>query len=342
MKTEQPLVSILTLTYNHQNYIGDCIHSVQTQTYENWEMLIVDDGSTDDTFTVAREYAKKDKRIKVFTQENIGVFRMKESYNFALEKSNGKYIAILDGDDVWMSEKLSLQISLLEKDKDAVVCFGQAYRSSSDLNINYSLDPIESYKFLYRDERLNVEIDNISKYILLGNIVPALTIVIRRNNLDKIGGFIQSSNLPLVDLPTLLELSLNGSFIFLRQPLGKWRHHGSEVTLIHAIKLGEGLYEFSLNFYKKHSNNPKFSKISEKLIYKKHHQYNSIRYSRSGRYKLSKKDYSGAKKDYILSVFKFGWKYPLWKIRSVIGLFFAIFHLDLEKFVKKVGRVSYK
>lgn len=336
------LVSILTLTYNHQENIGDCIRSVQAQTYENWEMLIVDDGSTDDTFVVASEFAKKDKRIKVFTQENIGVFRMKESYNFALERSKGKYIAILDGDDVWMPEKLAMQIPLLEENEDAVVCFGQAYRSSSELNVDYSLDPVKSNRFLYRDESASVEIDNISKYIILGNIVPALTILIRRNNLEMIGGFIQSNNLPLVDLPTLLELSLIGSFIFLRQPLGKWRHHGNEVTLIHAIKLGRGVYEFSLDFYKKHSDNPKLFKINENLIYKKHHQYYSIRYSRAGRYKLSQKDYIGAKHDYIQSICKFGWRHPLWKIRSIIGLFFTVFHLDLEKFVRKIGRASYK
>lgn len=88
------LISIITPTYNHEKYISDCILSVQQQTYSNWEMIIVDDGSTDNTFQVANEIAKIDNRIRLYTQKNIGVFRLGETYNFALSKAEGKYIAI--------------------------------------------------------------------------------------------------------------------------------------------------------------------------------------------------------------------------------------------------------
>ena len=105
-----PLVSIITPTYNHEKYIGECIRSVQSQTYSNWEMLIVDDGSTDNTFSIASELAAGDSRIHVYTQKNIGIFRLCETYNFALSESKGKYIAVLEGDDVWLPEKLSVQV----------------------------------------------------------------------------------------------------------------------------------------------------------------------------------------------------------------------------------------
>lgn len=65
-------------------------------------MIIVDDGSSDKTYEKALEYSEKDSRIKLFTQKNIGIFRLAETYNFALSKSEGKYIAILEGDDVWV------------------------------------------------------------------------------------------------------------------------------------------------------------------------------------------------------------------------------------------------
>ena len=70
----QPLVSIITPTYNHQNYISDCIKSAQKQTYNNWEMIVMDDGSTDETLSIAKSFAEKDDRIHVFTQKNIGIF----------------------------------------------------------------------------------------------------------------------------------------------------------------------------------------------------------------------------------------------------------------------------
>ena len=82
-----PLVSIITPTYNHEKYIGDCIRSVQDQTYTNWEMIIVDDGSTDRTFTIAQTSADSHDRIKLCTQKNLGIFRLGETYNFALALS---------------------------------------------------------------------------------------------------------------------------------------------------------------------------------------------------------------------------------------------------------------
>jgi Glycosyltransferases involved in cell wall biogenesis len=338
MNQQYPLVSILTLTYNHENYISDCINSVIAQTYENWEMIIVDDGSTDNTFAVARAFAEKDKRVQVYTQKNIGVFRMKESYNFALEKSKGKYIAILDGDDVWLPEKLEFQIPIMEENPDSVVCFGQGYRSNIDLTKKLSLDPNSNKPYLQTNSQTSIDLSSI---LILGNIIPALTVVIKRQALDEIGGFQQSYNLPLVDLPTLLELSLKGNFIFIPKPLGKWRHHGSEVSLIHTLSMAEGLYQFSLNFFRKHTENPKFSKMTEKMIYKFHHHNFPMRYSRSGRKKLSMRDYAGARKDYLTSVFKFGFNQPVWKLRSLVGLFFVVFHLDLEKVVKFFGKPTY-
>ena len=139
-----PLVSIITPTYNHEKYIGECIRSVQSQTYSNWEMLIVDDGSTDNTFSIASELAAGDSRIRVFTQKNIGIFRLSETYNFALSLSRGKYIAVLEGDDVWLPEKLSLQVTEMEADEHIDMCFGQAYSATTDLSSNYSLTDYSS------------------------------------------------------------------------------------------------------------------------------------------------------------------------------------------------------
>jgi glycosyltransferase involved in cell wall biosynthesis len=304
-------------------------------------MLIVDDGSKDRTVEIAQSFADSDKRIKVFARENIGVFRMKENYNFALERTKGKYIAILDGDDVWLPKKLELQTPLLENNNKAVVVFGQSLRASSDLTKNISLDPNKRFHFLYKKNTEDIEIEDISQQIILGNFVPALTILMRKSALESIGGFVQSHNLPLVDLPTLLELSLLGTFIFVQKPLGKWRHHGNQITLIHTLTLQEQLRDFSYDFYKKHKNNPKFANINKQKIYNSFNKYGSIRYSRSGRYKLSKKDYRGAKRDYLKSIFKFGFHEPVWKLRSLAGLFCAIFHIDLEKIVKKLGRPTY-
>ena len=115
-----PLVSIITPTYNHEKYIAECIISVQNQIYSNWEMIIVDDGSTDRTYEIAKELASNDSRIKVFTQENKGIFKLAETYNLALQKSVGSLIAVLEGDDVWLPKKLVLQVQEFEKNKEII------------------------------------------------------------------------------------------------------------------------------------------------------------------------------------------------------------------------------
>ncbi|KAF2511329.1 glycosyltransferase family 2 protein [Flavobacterium foetidum] len=106
------LVSILTPTYNTEKFIRATIESVQNQTYRNWEMILVDDASTDETVSVIEEFAQKDSRIKLFKlDKNSGNGFAR---NAALEKATGKYIAYLDSDDLWFPAKLEKQIQFLK------------------------------------------------------------------------------------------------------------------------------------------------------------------------------------------------------------------------------------
>ncbi len=109
---ETPLVSIITPTFNSQQFIGQTIKSVQDQTYTTWEMIIVDDCSTDQTVAIVQELAKSDQRIRFFQLEKnsgAGIAR-----NTALQKATGKYIAFLDSDDLWQKEKLQKQIGFMQ------------------------------------------------------------------------------------------------------------------------------------------------------------------------------------------------------------------------------------
>lgn len=106
------LVSILTPTYNTEKFIRATIESVQNQTYQNWEMILVDDASTDETVKIISDFADKDNRIKLFKlSKNSGNGFAR---NEALEKATGKYIAYLDADDLWSSTKLEKQIQFLK------------------------------------------------------------------------------------------------------------------------------------------------------------------------------------------------------------------------------------
>lgn len=104
-------VSIIMPNYNCEKFIDETINSVLNQTYENWELLIVDDCSTDKSLEIIKSYCEKDDRIKLFVnEENMGAAA---SRNWALREASGKWIAFLDSDDIWLTEKLQKQLKFM-------------------------------------------------------------------------------------------------------------------------------------------------------------------------------------------------------------------------------------
>ena len=110
---EQPLISIIMPAYNCERYIEEAIRSVKEQSYTNWELLVINDGSTDTTEDVVRALALEDGRIKLIENPaNMGVAKTR---NRGFELSQGQYVALLDGDDVWLPEKLEKQVRLAQE-----------------------------------------------------------------------------------------------------------------------------------------------------------------------------------------------------------------------------------
>ena len=114
---QEELVSIITPVYNCEKLLPMTIESVLNQTYQNWEMLLIDDCSPDNSAEIIGEYSKKDKRIKYFKlDQNSGVA---EARNKALKESKGRFIAYLDSDDLWTPEKLEKQVKFMLTNKYA-------------------------------------------------------------------------------------------------------------------------------------------------------------------------------------------------------------------------------
>ena len=122
---EKEKVSIIVPMYNAEKFIGKTIESVLAQTYQNWEMLIMNDVSTDNSLAIVSLYAKKDERIKIVnTEKNVGVVKGR---NFLIDLASGKYIAFLDADDYWHNEKLEKQIKFM-KEKNASISYTEYTR----------------------------------------------------------------------------------------------------------------------------------------------------------------------------------------------------------------------
>lgn len=114
------LVSVVTPAYNCEKYLRQTAESVMLQTFEQWEMIIVDDCSTDGTLALAQQLAAQEKRIRVLRNEtNQGVSLTR---NRGIAEARGEYIALLDGDDLWERDKLERQVALLEQGYDLAYC----------------------------------------------------------------------------------------------------------------------------------------------------------------------------------------------------------------------------
>lgn len=147
--SKEPLVSIITPAYNSEPFIAETIQSILNQSYTNWELIIVDDCSTDETFNVIKKFS--DHRIKLFQlEENSGAAVAR---NHAMEKASGNFFAFLDSDDLWTKDKLKKQLKFM-KTHDCAFSFTGYELMNNDgtlLNKYVSIPYVITYKQLLKN-----------------------------------------------------------------------------------------------------------------------------------------------------------------------------------------------
>lgn len=161
------LVSIITPSYNSARFINECVSSVLEQTYTNWELIIIDDASEDNSKELIRNIAERDNRIKfVFLTKNIGVAGAR---NIALEMSEGRYIAFLDSDDIWKKEKLRTQIDFMQLHN---ISFSfSSYQPMSENGMEF-----------FREIKVPSKVDY--NFFLKNTIIGCLTVVLDKDKLS--------------------------------------------------------------------------------------------------------------------------------------------------------------
>jgi len=143
----ESLVSIITPSYNCQDFISETISSVLSQTYKNWEMIIVDDCSSDQSVQTINTFIQSDSRIKlIFNDINEGAA---VSRNKAIDQARGKYIAFLDSDDLWRQDKLEKQIQYMEENDIALSYTSYELINETGKRLNKIIIPSE--KLAYKD-----------------------------------------------------------------------------------------------------------------------------------------------------------------------------------------------
>jgi glycosyltransferase involved in cell wall biosynthesis len=212
----KPKVSVLMPVYNAESFLVDAIESILQQTYKNFELIIVDDGSTDATPKILSAFAKKDSRIHVITNEsNLGIV---QALNNGLLICQGEYVVRMDADDISVHDRLSKQIPVLEKNPEIVVLgasLGYIDAEGKGLGI--------------------VRKCSINKSLLFANPLLHPTVVIRKKTLDKIGVYYQSKYLYAEDYFLWLRLSKEGKLDAIPDIVLNYRISG-EATRVKQLK----------------------------------------------------------------------------------------------------------
>ncbi len=170
-----PLVSVIIPAYNAERYIKSTIRSVLLQDYKNLEIIVIDDGSTDNTATVVKKLANEDKRINYIHQQNGGV---SSARNHGYKLSKGKYIAFLDADDIWLPDNIGKKVEYLQSDPDTGLVHSDALLIDENDN---SLEETKQGKSGYILDDL---------LLWKGTCIPApSSILVRREVLEEAGTF---------------------------------------------------------------------------------------------------------------------------------------------------------
>ncbi|HGY56247.1 MAG TPA: glycosyltransferase [Caldithrix abyssi] len=212
---DEKLVSVVMAAYNAGPYIEDAIESVLAQEYRNVELLVVNDGSTDDTEKRVQKYLNNSK-VKYFAQQNLGQAKAK---NKGIREAKGTYIAFLDADDKWTPDKLSQQIPCFDKSEKIGVVFTNFALMAEDGTILGSTDR----KFYS---------GNLTARLLIENVVTGMSSVVKRECFDKVGLFDES--LPMgIDYDLWLRISVHYEFFFLDKVLYLYRQWPGQMSHKH-------------------------------------------------------------------------------------------------------------
>ncbi len=203
-------VSVIIPTYNYGEFIGDAIDSVLNQTYKDYEIIIVDDGSTDNTIEILEEYRDK-ADIRYFYQENKGPAAAR---NLGVKKSTGKYISFLDADDVYVPEKLEEQVDILNNNKKVGLVYSDFLYTKKNLHSNYYHYRCKSY-------------DNQEKalqHLWRENYINTSTVMTVKDYLLELGLFNEKFRYA-EDYDLWMRLGKNYKFYCIHKPLVKTRSH---------------------------------------------------------------------------------------------------------------------
>jgi glycosyltransferase involved in cell wall biosynthesis len=252
----KPMVSVIMIFFNEEKFIEEAIASVLAQTYEHWELLLVDDGSTDSSTEIALRYAQQyPEKIHYLEHENHQNRGMSATRNLGISEAKGEYLAFLDGDDIYLPHKLEQQVTILNSQPEAIMVYGRTMDWFS-----WTGKPED----IQRDviSKLGVKTNTLIKSPLLFNLILqrqasspcTCSVLIRRKIIAEVGGFVESFRGLYEDQVFFSKMLLKSSAYAVDECWDKYRRHPKSCCSL-AKTTGEYYYSgrlFFLNWLKKY------------------------------------------------------------------------------------------
>lgn len=248
MIDDSPLVSIVIPCYNHEKYVQNCIQSVIDQTYNNIELIIIDDGSKDNSFKKIQEMTSKCKkrfvRFEFRHRTNKG---LSSTLNESLEWCKGEYYAPIASDDILMPNKTQIQVDYLIKNADTSGVYGGVHFIDDENNIFKTV--------IFEKENYDFETIFLGKHKLY-----ACTQMMRMDSIRKIGGY--KDGCPVEDWYMWLKLSQIGRVSNIKEIFTKYRHHENN-----TIRQGDVLYEGLISTLSEYCTHPLYFQAHKHIVW---------------------------------------------------------------------------
>ena len=223
---KRPFISVLVTSYNYERYLRQTLDSILAQSYKNYEVVIVDDGSTDKSVSVINEYVAKYKNFHLYQHEGGVNKGLPTSFKLGAEKSKGDYIAVLESDDYWASNNLLEKVKMINKYPDAVIISNNVIPFGDDVNEVSKAQPyVEHLDSLFQEK------NTISVSESLFNHIPTFSAAtIKKNILLKLDF---DTPIPaFLDLYLYMQIFAKYPLYYIAQPLTYWRRHPKSYNAI--------------------------------------------------------------------------------------------------------------
>lgn len=224
-------ISVIIPAYNREYMVGNAIESVLSQSYTNLELIVVDDGSTDDTRNVARSFA--DDRIRLIETDHRGAYVAR---NTGIENSRGEYIAFLDSDDVWLPGKLAKQMRVAERNDVAFVSTNGFMLSEGE----------KGYRMEFMLSTGNNDYrGKCYRELLKQNFISTSSVMMSKSIFDDVGPFI-AENRGRLDYEMWLRVAKKYEIDYISQPLFLYKVHADRLSSNTIARLHDRLYVYHL------------------------------------------------------------------------------------------------